>query len=394
MGENIDISALRIQRDANPPDKNNHRNRRWIIIAVFLVLVSLAGYIFVVTGAADPEVGVSTVVRSGNSSAQSMLTASGYVVAQREAAVASKGTGRLVYLGAEEGDRVTKGQIIARLENSDVLASLASARANLAVVRADSSEAALNLQRQQALQEQNLTSQANLDATKTAYQKVVANIGLAAASIREAEVAVENTVIRAPFDGTVLTKNADVGEIVAPFAASTNSRGAVVTIADMSSLEVEADVSESNITLVKLNQPCEIVLDAYPNQRYRGYVKKIVPTADRSKATVMVKVAFDSLDSRVLPEMSTKVQFLSEARPANEFSDAGMLTIPTSSILQRDQRVYVLLVNKGVIEERTVELGKSLRDRTVVREGLQQGDQVVTEPTVNLKAGTKIRMKR
>jgi RND family efflux transporter MFP subunit len=394
MGENVDISALRIRRDANPPERNNRRNRGWIIIAVFLVMAVAAGYIFVVTGAADPEVGVSTVIRSGNNKAQSMLTASGYVVAQREAAVASKGTGRLVYLGVEEGDRVTHGQIIARLEDSDVLASLASARANLSVVRADSAEAALSLQRQQALQDQNLTSQANLDAAKTAYQKVIANIGLAAANIREAEVAVENTVIRAPFDGTVLTKNADVGEIVAPFAASANSRGAVVTIADMSSLEVEADVSESNITLVKLNQPCEIALDAYPDQRYRGYVKKIVPTADRSKATVMVKVAFDSLDSKVLPEMSTKVQFLSQARPANEFTDAGMLTVPTSSILQRDQRTYVLLVNSGMINERDVKLGKSTRDRTVVQEGLQQGDQVVTEPTVNLKAGTKIRVKR
>ena len=394
MGGNVDISALRIRRDAGPPGKTNRRNRGWIIVAVILVLASVTGYILVVTGATDPEVGVSTVVRSGNNRTQSMLTASGYVVAQREAAVASKGTGRLVYLGVEEGDRVIKEQIIARLENSDVLASLASARANLAVVRADSAEAALNLQRQQALKDKNLTSQANLDAAKTAYQKVIANIGLAGASIREAEVAVENTVIRAPFDGTVLTKNADVGEIVAPFAASTNSRGAVVTIADMSSLEVEADVSESNITLVKLNQPCEIVLDAYPDQRYRGYVKKIVPTADRSKATVMVKVAFDSLDSKVLPEMSTKVQFLSEARPVNEFSDAGMLTIPASSILQRDQRVYVLLVNNGVIEEREVKLGKPLRDRTVVQDGLQQGDQVVTEPVVNLRAGTKIRVKR
>jgi len=394
MGENVDISALRIRRDANSPAKSSRRNRGWIIIAVFLVLASLAGYIFVVTGAADPEIGVSIVSRSGNNRAQSMLTASGYVVAQREAAVASKGTGRLVYLGVEEGDRVTQGQIIARLEDSDVLASLGSARANLAVVRADSSEATANLKRQQALKDQNLTSQANLDAAKTAYQKVIANIGLAAASIREAEVAVENTVIRAPFNGTVLTKNADVGEIVAPFAASTNSRGAVVTIADMSSLEVEADVSESNITLVKLSQPCEIMLDAYPDQRYRGYVKKIVPTADRSKATVMVKVAFDSLDGKVLPEMSTKVQFLSEARPANEYSDARMLTIPTSSILQRDRRTYVLLINSGVIEERDVKLGQPLHDRTVVRDGLQQGDQVVTEPTANLKAGTKIRVKR
>ncbi|HKI46700.1 MAG TPA: efflux RND transporter periplasmic adaptor subunit [Balneolales bacterium] len=392
MGENVDISALRIRRDANSPAKSSRRNRGWIIIAVFLVLASLAGYIFVVTGAADPEIGVSIVSRSGNNRAQSMLTASGYVVAQREAAVASKGTGRLVYLGVEEGDRVTQGQIIARLEDSDVLASLGSARANLAVVRADSSEATANLKRQQALKDQNLTSQANLDAAKTAYQKVIANIGLAAASIREAEVAVENTVIRAPFNGTVLTKNADVGEIVAPFAASTNSRGAMVTTAPREF--VEADVSESNITLVKLSQPCEIMLDAYPDQRYRGYVKKIVPTADRSKATVMVKVAFDSLDGKVLPEMSTKVQFLSEARPANEYSDARMLTIPTSSILQRDRRTYVLLINSGVIEERDVKLGQPLHDRTVVRDGLQQGDQVVTEPTANLKAGTKIRVKR
>lgn len=393
MGENFDISALRIRRDADTPSNSNRQSRNWLLFAVFLVVAVSAGYFFFFAGATDPRVELATVVRSDGNRGNTMLTASGYVVAQRKAAVASKGTGRLEYLGVEEGDRVTRGQVIARLENSDVLAALASAQANLRVARADSAEASLNLKRQQLLDTKNLTSQADVDAAKTAYQKVMANINLALASIREAEVAVENTIIRAPFDGTVLTKNADVGEIVAPFAASTNSRGAVVTIADMSSLEVEADVSESNITLVRLNQPCEIVLDAYPDQRYQGYVKKIVPTADRGKATVMTKVAFVKLDHRVLPEMSTKVQFLSDVKPTAN-SETGTLTIPTTAILQHDQKTYVFLVVKDdLIEEHEVKVGQSQRDRTVILDGLQQGDRVVKQPSIELKNGMKIKVK-
>ena len=216
-----------------------------------------------------------------------------------------------MFLGVEEGDRVSKGQILARLENDDIRATLARVRAELEVAQADFKDASRNLDRQSTLFAADLTSQAELDAAQARFERVRAMIAAAEAAVTEAEVSLENTRIRAPFDGTVLTKNADLGEVVAPFASSINSRGAVVTMADMSSLQVEADVSESNIMRVSAGQRCEIGLDAYPDRRYPGVVHKIVPTADRAKATVMVKVRFLEQDERVLPEMSAKVTFLS-----------------------------------------------------------------------------------
>src|SRR5436309_6232667 len=225
-----------------------------------------------------------------------------------------------MFLGVEEGDRVKKGQVIARVEDSDVAATLQRARENLRVAEADLKDAKQSLERERILLNEGVVAQAEFDAAEARYNRVVASIDAAKFAVKEAEVAVENTRIVAPFDGTVLKKNADVGEIVAPLAGAVSSRAAVVTIANMSSLEVEADVSEANITRVFSNQPCEIALDAYPEHHYPAYVEKIVPTADRAKATVMVKIRFKSYDRRVLPEMSAKITFL----PAGFAASAGM----------------------------------------------------------------------
>lgn len=208
-----------------------------------------------------------------------------------------------------------------------------------------------------------------------------------------AAVALENTLIRAPFDGTVLTKDANVGEVVAPFASSANSRGAVVTMADMSSLEVEADVSESNITRVSPGQPCEIVLDAYPEKRYAGFVHKIVPTADRAKATVLTKVRFKERDNRVLPEMSAKVAFLSKEASAAEQNAAARLSIPSACLVTRDGETYVFLHRDERVTQVPVKTGEQLGDRIEIREGLRQGDQVVMRPSGDLSTGTKVKVK-
>jgi RND family efflux transporter MFP subunit len=188
----------------------------------------------------------------------------------------------------------------------------------------------------------------------------------------------------------VLTKDADVGEIVAPFASSINSRGAVVTIADMSSLQVEADVSESNITRVKVGQPCEIVLDAYPNIHYPGRVHKIVPTADRAKATVMTKVVFDKLDRRVLPEMSAKVTFLSGDSASAEAGAPPLLTVMSSAIVKRAGNTVVLLVRNGKVTETPVRTGRVIGNRTEILQGISQGDQLVLNPTPGIVTGTSV----
>lgn len=390
-----DLSGLRIRRDPDErrQDEPAITRRHWKVILPAGVLLLLA-VLFVVfrgglTSATDVEITTASLTYPSQENA--VLTASGYVVAQRKAAVASKGTGRLVYLGVEEGDKVKKGNVIARLEDQDVLAALDQARAGLEVSRADMNDAERTLARTKTLFASKLASQADLDAAQARYDRIHATIGSSEAGVRGAEVAVENTRIRAPFDGTVLTKDADVGEIVAPFASSINSRGAVVTMADMSSLQVEADVSESNITRVKLSQACEIVLDAYPDKHYPGVVHKIVPTADRAKATVLTKVVFRELDERVLPEMSAKVTFLSGDSGSAQAGSPPMLMVASAAIVQRSGNAAVFTVHDGKAVEVQVRTGRIVGNRTEILQGISQGEEVVLNPGTDLSTGVSVR---
>jgi RND family efflux transporter MFP subunit len=389
--QQADLSALRINRDK--PGPPTFPSIPWkIVVPVLVAAVLAAVYFFVIRGSGrEREVDLTTATMTSPSASNAVLTASGYVVAQVKAAVASKGTGRLVYLGVEEGDRVKKGEIIARLEDQDMRAALRKAEADLGIARADDEESKLTLERQKSLFERNLTSRAELDAATARFKRVEATIRAAEAGVAAAGVQLENTQIRAPFDGTVLTKNADVGEVVAPFTSSASSRAAVVTMADMQSLQVEADVSESNIIRVHPGQPCEIVLDAYPEKRYPGVVHKIVPTADRAKATVLTKVAFRSMDERVLPEMSAKVMFLSKEEEGSKAGSSPVLTIPLSAVATRQDRKVVLLVRNGTVSEMPVTLGEVLGDRIAVREGLTAGDQVVLRADPSITTGTRIK---
>lgn len=404
-----DLSALQIERskrggedDASPL---SWRPIALAFAALGLVLVFYSWWR--VFWQSLPEVEAVTVVAIKQLQAEIVLNATGYVVAQRQAAVASKGTGRLEYLGVEAGDRVQKDQIIARLENDDVEAALAQARANLLVAeaaletaQAAQREAELAFRRQQALLADSLISLAEFEIAEARYSRAKAavasaraGIKAAEAAVRAAEVAVENTNIRAPFDGTVLTKNADVGEVVAPFGSASNARAAVVTIADMNSLELEADVSEANIDRIRIGQPCEIVLDAYPQIRYRGLVKKIVPTADRAKATVLTKVQFVDIDARVLPEMSAKVAFLGNA-PASPSDGALLIAIPPTCIVQRDGQKRVFVINEdGLLQEREIETGGMVENKVEVRHGLQAGEHVVRIARPELSGGQKVKVK-
>lgn len=393
--QNVDLSSLRINRSSpaasGPPSSN------WgMKVGVTVVVVALlaAGYHFL-GGAFDPAIDVQLTAVSLSSPAQAnaVLTASGYVVAQRKAAVASKATGRLEYLGVVEGDRVKKGQILARIESSDMKAALDQTTANLRLNEAELFDAQQSLERQKALLEKGLTTQAEHDAADARHKRVVASIELARASITAAEVALENTLIRAPFDGTVLSKNADVGEMVAPMAASVSSRSAVVTIADMMSLEVEADVSEANIERITANQPCEITLDAYPGSRYRGFVSKIVPTADRAKATVLVKVGFESYDSRVLPEMSAKVLFLTKQTDAADQDARPFLTVSSSAIATRDGGKVAFMVRENTAVAISVTTGREMGSLVEITAGLSAGDKVINKVDDTIKDGIKVKVK-
>jgi RND family efflux transporter MFP subunit len=390
--DKADLSTLRINRDKSESPRSG--GSAWKIVVPVAIGLIVVGYLLVQGNfAAAREVETAAATLTYPSQANAVLTASGYVVAQQKAAIASKATGRLTYLGVEEGDRVIKGQVIARLESQDVEAALQRARANLDVAKADSEDAYLSLQRQNTLYATKLTSKAEVDAAYARFKRVQASIKSAEAAVSESAVAFEYTRIRAPFDGTVLTKNADVGEVVAPFGAAANARGAVVTIADMSSLDVEADVSESNITRVRVGQPSEIVLDAYPERRYQGYVHKIVPTADRAKATVLTKVKFKDRDERVLPEMSAKVTFLSKESDKSLINASPRLTVPRSSVTTRGGRDIVFLVRDMKVVETDVATGEHIGDRIEIKTGLTAGDQVVLKPDPGLVDGSKVKPK-
>ncbi len=393
--QNVDLSSLRINRSST--EESGRPSSGWgvklgITIMVFLLLAT--GYYFL-GGALDPavEVQLTTVSLSSPSQANAVLTASGYVVAQRKAAVASKATGRLEYLGVVEGDRVKRGQVIARIESSDMKAALDQATAGLRVNEAELFDAQQSLERQKSLLEKGLTTKAEYDGADARHKRVVASIELAKASIAAAEVALENTLIRAPFDGTVLSKNADVGEMVAPMAASVSSRSAVVTIADMTSLEVEADVSEANIERIRAGQPCEITLDAYPGSRYRGFVNKIVPTADRAKATVLVKVGFESYDGRVLPEMSAKVLFLTKQADVAEENAKPILTVSSSALASRNGQKVAYLVQENKAVEVPVTTGKEMGALVEVMGGLSSGDRVINKVDDTIRDGIKVKVK-
>jgi len=390
--KNADLAQLRINRSPDPGTAAFPRRLgRWLAIGVPAAAIVVAAAVALTGGALSAALPVhltpATMVSPIRAGA--VLVASGYVVAQRKAAVASKGTGRLVYLGVVEGDRVRAGQVIARIEDADVKAQLAQAQANVQVNRAELQDAERSLARERVLGDSGFSSQANLDAAESRYQRVKAGIAAAEAAVDAAQVALENTVIRAPFDGTVLTKNADVGEVVAPLAASAFSKSAVVTVADLGSLQVEADVAESNLEAIGPDQPCEIVLDAYPDVRYPGVVAKIVPTADRAKATVQVKVAFRKYDARVLPEMSAKVHFL--PRPTRVAVDTQpVLVVPGSAVAERNGRSVVFVVERGRAVEVPVVVGRQVGSSVAVREGLRAGVEVVDSVGARLRDGAKV----
>lgn len=387
--KNVDLSSLKIDRS----EKNqNKSSSKYFIYTLVALVVLAAGYFLLKSFSSTAvEVKLTSVMKQTPGRSGAVLTASGYIVAQREASVSSKGTGVLVYLGVVEGDKVQKGQIIARLDDRDIVAQLDEAKSSLQLYKAQMNEVENNYNREKELFNRGLTSQQSLDQAETAYKSLLANIDIAEARIRAAEVALENMIIRAPFDGTVLTKNAEVGEIVAPFGASTTSRAAVVTIADMNSLMVETDVSESNIEKIKQDLDCEIILDANPGNSYRGYVFKIVPTADRSKATVLVKVAFRNYDSRVLPEMSAKVSFLSEKSKEQE-DMTPVLTAPLSAVEDIDGKKIVYGVVDDTAVQKEVTTGRLFGSYVEVTSGLSEGEKIIDNLNDKIKDGIQVKV--
>jgi HlyD family secretion protein len=395
-----DLSKLRIARGGSQAAATPRRARRiwrWIFLALFVLVLGGAAYFL----RPAVQVETATVAALYPSHAYTVLNATGYVVAQRKAAVASKATGRLEWLGVREGSKVAAGEIIARLENRDVAAQMDQAAANIKVAeanleqaRAELNDAERQLKRSAELLEKKFVSAAAHDAVVARHARAAAAISgqraaiaAARANYKAMQVGVEQTLIRAPFDGIVLTKNANVGDVITPFSSALGSQAAVVTMADMSTLEVEADVSEANIGKVTLGQPCEILLDALPQSRFPGEVHRLVPTVDRAKATVTVKVRFSEIDPRVLPEMSAKVAFLSQPVPKTE--NAARIVVPASAIAERGGRKVVYVVENNKAREVSVQAGAAAGDMVPVS-GVKAGDKIVLKPSERVRDGVAV----
>jgi len=398
-----DLSKLKIDKTLKTRLPLSRIRLKYLVIALSIIVIT--GILYS-TGMLTPAVSVEVVSVSQIYPSQTftLLNASGYVVAQRKAAVASKITGRLDSLLVSEGSRVKKGQIIARLENEDAVAAreqakanLNTAKANLEQARAEFKEATLTFERNKRLIVSGSISQVEYDNSEIRFGRAKASIDSAKAAIkasiaalRGSTVAEEYALIKAPFDAVVLTKNADIGDIVTPLGAAANAKAAVVTIADMSSLEVEADVSESNLSLIKLQQPCLIQLDALPESRFNGIVKTIVPTADRTKASIMVKVGFVDNDPRILPEMSAKVAFLS--RPVKQEEMKSRTAVGKTALVNRQGKNVAFVVTGNEAVETTVQIGEEFGDMIEILSGLKSGDKIVLKPLEKLKTGSKIKI--
>ena len=400
-----DLDRLRIDRTGGEFRPAGSRRLVLILVLVCLVLAVLAALYFWGPLRPSEEVAVTVVSKVYPAQAYTVLNASGYVVAQRKAAVSSKSTGRLEYLGVEEGSRVKKGQVLASLENKDLIAArnqavaqVKEAQAGLVSAQAELHDAELQYQRTKTLVRQDLISRQDYDIAEARYKKAQAGVASAQAAIRtaqagqaEAQAALEYSYIRSPFDGVVTTKYADVGEVVAPFGAAANARAAVVTLADMDSLMVEADVAESNLDKVHQGQPAEISLDAIPDRRFPGKVHMIVPTADRAKATVLTKVKFLEMDDRILPEMSAKVAFLS--KPVAEGENRPRLAVSKKALVTRQGQTVAFVVKDNQAKRVEVTTGPAMGDLVEIEAGLKEGDRVVLDPPPSLEDGDRVTVK-
>jgi RND family efflux transporter MFP subunit len=395
-----DIAKLSIDRSALPPPTSRRRRWPWVAGAAVAAAAGIAAFLGL---GGVHTVETAAVTTAYPSQAVTLLNATGYVVAQRKAAVASKATGRLEWLGVMEGSRVRKDEVIARLENRDVTAqrdqagaNVKVAQANLEQSRAEFREAQANVKRSQELAAKSYISESALDTAvarfdkaRAAVQSGEASLAVARANLQVAEVALDQTLIRAPFDGVVLTKSANVGDNITPFSQAADTKGAVVTIADMDTLEVEADVAEASLGKIKVGQPCEIQLDGVPDHRFPGVVQRIVPTVDRAKATVLVKIRFLERDARVLPDMSAKVAFLE--REVSAADRQPVTVVPKQAIVERNGTKAVFVVKDGRAARTAVAAERSIGDFVQVT-GVTVGERVIVRPLDRVDDGDRVRV--
>jgi RND family efflux transporter MFP subunit len=389
MDSKNDLSALRIDRSAGPPPR---RGPHPALLVVLVLAVAAVGW-FVLRGGAGGDITVTlgtAEATGGGSVSGDGISANGYVVARTKASVSSKILGRLAWIGVTEGTRVRTGEVIARLESADYEAAVNATHANEAQIEAQIVQSRRDFKRTQSLRTQQLVSDADLENAQTRLDILLAQAAAARAQTKLSEANLENTRVRAPFSGTILRKDAEVGEIVAPSSAGGGlTRTAIVTMADLQTLEVEVDVNEAYIAQIRNAQPARITLDAYPDTSFSGRVRQVVPTADRQKATVLVKVSILDRDPRILPEMGAKVVF--EAHGAQAQAAPRRVFVPQAALVQDGSGSAVWVLEDGKVRRQAVDVGPARGDRIEVRQGLSGGESLVLTPPAGLKDGRKVR---
>ena len=399
------LKQLHIDRsDATAP-----RSRaRWFLLAGCVLLGLAGGLLWFALTRPEPLTVRTTAARAASqeSVAHSVLDASGYVTARRQATVSAKITGKVTEILIEEGMRVKEGDVLARLDDTEARAQLALAkaqqtatRAQLAEIRAQLAQAERDLTRQQGLAERQLISIQALEATLTQRNMLKARLAsleeqvrVAQESVVVAQVQLDNTVVRAPFSGIVIAKAAQPGEIISPMSAGGGfTRTGIGTIVDMDSLEIQVDVNEAFINRVKPGQPVEAMLNAYPEWKIPGAVIAIIPTADRSKATVKVRIAIKLKDARIVPDMGVRVAFL-EPQPVPPAQLTSGVLVPAEAVRADGSAGVIFVYANGKVERRSVTLGETISDRRQVLSGLRDGERVVLSPPESLQDGQLVQL--
>ena len=398
-----DLSGLKIEER----ERENHSGpKTWRTVAlVVLGLVIVTGAVVIGRGRA-PAVEAATVRPGGNSTAAALLNASGYVTPRRRATVAAKITARVVDVYVDEGMTVTEGQILARLDDSDAQRRLRAAVTQRDATAARIRELEVNLanaerefQRQTELDKSGFTSAQEVDVARTTVESLKAQIEATRGDVRaaEAQIAVaqqevDNCTVRAPFPGVVVSKDAQRGEMVSPISAGGGfTRTGIATIVDMDSIEIEVDVTESYIARVETGQRVEAMLDAYPDWRVPAKVRTVIPTADRQKATVKVRISFDQLDPRILPDMGVKVSFLAGERPEGQPQVRALA--PRDAVRDIGGQPVAFVIRDGRLERRAVSLGNNLGAEVEVTAGLSPGEQVVVKGPERRRDGQRVKVK-
>ena len=394
-----ELASLRIDRESKP-----RSSWRWLAYVVLFILIAGALGFYLIPGSSLTAAEVETVRPTVQNFSQAIagspiLTASGYVVARRKAVVSAKIQGRLAELRVEEGSHVREGDIIARLDSADYQAQMDVARAQVQHAEADLAEQQRQQRITQNLAQAHVVSQDQLDAASSRVRLAEAALSQSRASLAVSEANYQNTLIRAPFSGVVVKKMAEVGESVAPIPPGVNistASGAIVALADMATLEVEVDVSESNVARLQPNQPAEVSVEAFPDRSYHAVLRQVIPTADRTKATVMVKVTILDKDKDLKPEMTAKATFFEPAKKSTAPLDSSkpIVSVPKDAITTREGKSVVFEVRDGKkVYELPITAGIENQDQVVIKQGLAGSETLVLHPSDKLKEGDVVKIK-